>query len=532
MKTSAIQEQQYRLRWWTLVFIAVSVVLIVTDASSVNIALPTLQRELNATVSELQWIISVYIMVFGALMLIAGTLSDRLGRARMLRAGIILFSGASLAAAFASSGGQLILWRSIQGVGAAMILPATLAIITNIFPREERGKAIGVWAGINGFGIALGPIIAGLLIERFGWPWVFLYNLPIAAVALAGGWFLIPDSRDPHPRRLDLPGTILSITALSALVFGLIRGGNLGWTDPAVIGSLVGSIVLIVMLVLWEHHTTHPMLDIGFFRSPRFSVGVGAVSITGLSMVGITFALTLYLQFVQGYTPLETGIRFVPLALGLFVGGGSSDRLVTRLGTTRVIALGFLITTILGALAAFWQVETAYWQLGLFFFGIGFSLGYIAAPATDAVMGALPEAQAGVGSAVNTVMRLVAGAIGVATLGSALSTIYSASFEKAAATITGLPAEITKAASDSVGAAVTIAEKLPAGVGDTLAQVAKESFMDGWQVMAFVVCGIGVLGVIFTLKFMPPRHEPLPGDNPSPENVPSSSVHTRGIRTH
>lgn len=530
MNTTALRERQYRLRWWTLLFIAASVVLIVTDASSVNIALPTLQRELNCTVSELQWIISAYIMVFGALMLLAGSLGDRLGRARMLRSGIVIFAGASLAAAFANNGGQLILWRSIQGVGAAMILPVTLAIITNIFPREERGKAIGVWAGINGFGIALGPIIAGLLIERFGWPWVFLYNLPIAAVALVGGWFLIPDSRDPDPKVLDFPGTILSITALAALVFGLVRGGDLGWADPAVIGTLTGSIVLIAVLVFWEHRTSHPMLDLEFFHYRRFSVGVGAVSITGLGMVGITFATTLYLQFVQGYTPLETGIRFIPLALGLLIGGGSSDRIVARYGTTRVIAVGFLILTILAVFAIFWQVDTAYWQFGLFFFGIGFSLGYIAAPATDAVMGALPEAQAGVGSAVNTVMRMVAGAIGVAALGSTLNTIYSSSFEKAAAAIDGLPGEIVKAASDSIGAAVTIAEKLPAGVGDTIAQVARESFMDGWQVMASVVCGIGVLGIIFTLKFMPPRHEPLRGDGPSQEDEKSGSVPV-GIRT-
>lgn len=519
MNTSAITKRQYQLRWWTLVFIATSVVLIVTDASSVTIALPTFQRELNCTVSELQWIISIYIMVFGALMLVAGTLGDRLGRARILRLGVIVFSGASLAAAFAGSGSQLILWRGIQGIGAAMILPATLAIITNVFPREERGKAIGVWAGINGFGIALGPIIAGLLVERFGWPWVFLYNLPIAAVALIGGWFLIPDSRDPYPKRLDLPGTILSITALATLVFGLVRGGDLGWTDPAVISCLAVSIVLIIGLVLWERHTNHPILDIGFFRHRRFSVGIGAVSITGVGMVGITFALTLYLQFVQGYTPLETGIRFIPLALGLFVGGGSSDKTVARFGTTRVIALGFLLMIILGALASLWQVETAYWQLGLFFFGIGFSLGYIAAPATDAVMGALPEAQAGVGSAVNTVMRMIAGAIGVAALGSALNTIYSSSFDKAIATVNGLPSEIAKAASDSVGAAVTIAEKLPAGVGDTIAQIAKESFMDGWQVIAFVVCGVGVLGCILTLKYMPPWHESQLEDEPVSQDV-------------
>jgi len=519
MKPLISEERQYRMRWWTLVFISFSVVLIVTDASSVNIALPTLQRELNATVSQLQWFISAYIMVFGSLMLIAGALGDRLGRARTLRLGIMIFSAASLGAAFVRSGGQLILCRTVQGIGAAIILPATLAIVTNVFPREERGRAIGVWAGINGFGIALGPIIAGLLIERFGWPWVFLYNLPIAVVAMIGAILLVPDSRDPNPTRLDLPGTALSIGALATLCFGLIRGGDLGWKDPAVIGSLAASAVLIPALVLWERHTTHPMLDITMFRSRRFSAGAGAVGITGLSMVGITFATTLYLQFVQHYTPLQTGIRFVPLALGLFIGGGTSDRLVARLGSTRVIALGFLLTTALGVFASFWEAATPYWQLGLFFFGIGFSLGYIAAPATDAVMGSLPKTQAGVGSAVNTVVRMVAGAVGVAVLGSALGSIYSSSFQKAAAELPALPAEIMAAAGDSVGAAVTAAEQLPGDTGAALARIARESFMDGWQVIAFVVCGIGVAGLFLTLKFMPARHERLAEDNGEPQDV-------------
>ena len=509
MNTLVANDRTYRRRWWTLVTIAISVLIVVLDSTIVNIALPTLQRELNTTLSELQWIINAYIMSFAALMLTMGALGDRIGRAKMLQAGIVLFAGASLAAAFASSGGQLILWRAIMGIGGAMILPATLAIITNVFPREERGRAIGVWAGLNGIGIALGPIIGGLIIESFQWNWIFLINMPVAAVALIAGWFLIPDSRDPNPKRLDLSGTILSATALSSLVFGLIQGGNWGWTDQAVIASLAASVVLVTLFILWERHTKHPILEIGFFRNPRFSAGVGTVSMMALALIGITFALTLYMQFVNGYTALETGVRFVPLALGIFIGAGSADKIVSRLGTTRVIVTGFIGTAIIGALASFWRVDTAYWQLGSMFFGLGFFLGYIAAPATEAVMGALPEARAGIGSAMNTVSRLVAGSIGVAALGAALSTLYSSSFEKAAAAIDGLSPEIAEAASDSVGVAVTIAEKLPPGIGDALALAAKESFMDGWQVMAFVTCSISVIGAIFVLKFMPPRHEPL-----------------------
>ena len=509
MNSSVTTVREYRMRWWTLVVIAISVVIVVLDSTIVNIALPTLQSEMNTTLSELQWIINAYIMVFAALMLTTGALGDRWGRARMLQAGIVVFAGASLAAAFASSGGQLIFWRAIMGIGGAMILPATLAIVTNVFPREERGKAIGIWAGLNGFGIALGPIIGGLIIESFKWNWIFLINLPVAVVALIAGWFLVPNSRDPHPKRLDIPGTIISAAAFASIVFGLIQGGKEGWTDPTVIGTLVGAIVLVGSFILWERHTDHPVLEIEFFKNRRFSAGVIAVCMMALAMIGITFGLTLYMQFVQGYTALETGIRFVPLALGIFMGAASADRVVARLGTTWVIIIGFIGVAIAGALAAFWQIDTAYWQLGLILFSMGFFLGYIAAPATDAVMGSLSEARAGIGSAMNTVGRLVAGSIGIAIIGSTLSTIYSSSFERAAAALDGLPAEIIDAASDSVGVAVAVAQQLPTSLGDALIQAAKESFMDGWQVMAFVTCGVSVLGAIIVSKFMPPRHEPI-----------------------
>jgi EmrB/QacA subfamily drug resistance transporter len=503
------ESREYRMRWATLVVIAISVLIVVLDSTIVNIALPTLQRELGTTIAELQWIITAYIMVFGALMLTTGSLADRFGRARLLQLGIVVFAGGSAAAAFAGSAWQLIMWRVVMGVGGAMILPATLAIITNVFPRAERGKAIGVWAGLNGIGIALGPIIGGLIIDSLKWNWIFLINLPIAAVALILGWFLVPNSRDPNPKRLDIPGTLLSIAALGSLVYGLIQGGDVGWGEPTVIATLCGAAVLIFLFILWERHSDHPMLEIEFFKNRRFSAGVGAVCLMALAMIGLTFGLTLYMQFVQGYTALETGLRFVPLALGMLIGASTADRVVARLGTTWVIVIGFIGTAIAGALASFWQVETAYWQLGVIFFWIAFFLGYIAAPATDAVMGALSEAKAGIGSAMNTVSRMVAGAIGVAVIGSVLSTVYSSSFTKAVAAIPNLPAEIVEAASDSVGAALTIAAQLPTyPLNALLAQAAKESFMDGWQVMAFVTCSLSIVGAIVILKFMPPRHGP------------------------
>jgi EmrB/QacA subfamily drug resistance transporter len=428
-----------------------------------------------------------------------------------LQLGILLFAGASLAASFADTGSQLIIWRAIMGIGGAMILPATLAILTNVFPKEEQGKAIGVWAGLNGIGIALGPIVGGLIVDNIGWHWIFLVNLPVAAVALSAGWFLVPESRDSHPKPVDVPGTVLSVLGLSALIFGLIQGSRWGWGDPAIIGSLAGSVVLLAAFIFWESRQSNPMLELGFFRNARFSAGVGAVSLMALAMVGITFGLTLYMQFVRDYTALETGIRLVPFALGIFIGASSADRMVQKLGTTSVVFAGFLGTAAIGALASFWQIDTAYWQVGLVLFGLGFFLGYIAAPATDAAMGALPVERAGVGSAMNTMSRTVSGSLGVAVLGSALGTIYTSSFEEAASAIPGLSAEVLEAAGDSVGAAVTIAAKMPAGAGDALALAAKNSFMDGWQVMAFVTCGISIIGAFVVLRFMPSRRRPESG---------------------
>jgi EmrB/QacA subfamily drug resistance transporter len=507
MENTVQISKNYRMRWWTLLVIAISVLVVVLDSTIVNIALPTLQRELGSSFSDLQWMINVYIMIFAALMLTTGALGDRIGRKKMLQAGIIFFGVSSLFASMADTSGGLILWRAIMGVGGAMMLPATLAILTNVFPREERGKAIGVWAGLNGIGIALGPIIGGVIIDNLNWNWIFLVNIPITIIALIAGWFLIPESRDPNPKKLDIPGTILSSAALALLIFGLIKGSDWGWTSIGILASLAGAVVSGLLFILWERKTENPMLELGFFKNARFSAGVFSVSMMALAMIGITFGLTLYMQFVNGYTALETGLRFVPLALGVFIGAGSSDKIVEKLGTTKIITVGYLGSAIVLLLASFWEVNTAYWQLGTLFFFFGFFLGYIAAPATTAVMGALPEARAGIGSAMNTVSRMVAGSIGVAALGSTLNSLYTTNFKDAITNVVGLPAEIVEASSESIGAAVTIAEGLPPDVGEALAEVAKGSFMDAWQIMAFISLSICVIGALIVVKVMPPRHE-------------------------
>lgn len=507
MSTNNIPTTVYKRRWWTLVTIAISVLVVGLDSLIVNIALPSLQRDLGATISDLQWIVSIYTMIFAGLMLTTGALGDRLGRNRILQAGILIFAGASLGASFANSAAVLIIWRAVMGIGGSMILPATLAIVTNTFPKEERGKAIGIWAGINGVSIALGPIIGGLVIENLNWHWIFYINLPVAVVALTLGWFFVPNSRDPKPKPLDIPGTLLSTAGLAALVFGLIKSNDWGWRDPAVIGTLCGSAVLITLFILWERHTLQPMLDMSLFRNRRFAAGVFSIVIMGLALFSLSFCNTLFMQFVKGYSPLQTGLRYIPLAFGVLIGAGSSDRIVRRIGTSRVMFIGFLGTAALSVIFSFWKPGVPYWQIGLVYGGLGFFLGYITAPAATAIMEALPEARAGVGSAVNSVFRMVSGSVAVAVFGTILTNIYSSSFSKAVSAVPNLPAEVIKPAGNSVGAAVTIADKLPEQIGQVLSTIAKNSFMDGWQVMALVTCGMCVIGGIFVLSYMPAQRE-------------------------
>ncbi len=511
------QSRTYKRRWWTLAVLSLSILIVVIDNTILNVALPTLQRELGATGAELQWIVDAYILAFAALLLTMGALGDRLGRAHLLKAGMLVFGAASLGAALAGSAEHLIAARVVMGIGAAMIMPATLAIITNVFPREERGKAIGMWGAMNGAGVALGPILGGVLIEHFDWSAIFLINIPIAVIAIVAGYFLVPNSSDPNPRRLDIVGTVVSTATLSVLVFGLIKGGDWGWGNPTVVGLLVGAVALGALFVLWERRTTSPMLPIPLFNNQRFSAGVASISSMGFIQFGIAFGFTLYMQFVQGYSALDTGIRFLPIALGVALGSGTSHRRVARFGTKWVVGVGFVGVALLAIVASFWQADTPYWQLGLVLFAFAFFMGNVIAPAVDSVLGAVPEARAGVGSAMNSVSVQVGGAIGIAALGSAISSVYASRIEPALAAIPNLPAEVVEAARDSVGAAMTIASKLPDALARPLAEAASNGFMDGWQVMGFVICGVALVGAALVFAFLPPRHLPVVETSDVPE---------------
>ena len=449
--------------------------------------------------------VDAYILVFAGLLLTMGSLGDRFGRGRALQVGLVVFGLSSLFAAYAESSAQLIAARALMGIGGALIMPSTLSILTNVFPREERGRAIGIWAGVAGMGIGLGPLAGGALLEHFWWGSVFFINIPIVGLALGAGLLLVPDSRDPHPAPLDIPGAILSISAVTTLVYSIIEAPARGWNDGLVIAGFAGGAVLAAGFVYWESRTDHPMLDLAFFKNPRFSTGAGAIAVGFFAMFGMVFGLTQYLQFVQGYTPLEAGLRMMPVALGIMIGASISDRLVGRLGTNRVVATGLVLVAVVFSTIILWQPDTDYWVVGATLFVLAFSLSNVMAPSTDAVMGAVPEANAGVASAMNDVTRQVGGAFGVAVIGSVVNTVYSGRMDEAVA---GLPPEAAKAASDSVGAASRAASTLPAEAAAALADAANMAFTDALGIAVLVSAGAALAGSVLIARFMPARHLP------------------------
>jgi MFS transporter, DHA2 family, multidrug resistance protein len=487
-------------RWKTLAVLSLSLVIIGLDNTILNVALPTLQEEFSASGSTLQWMVDAYLLVFAGLLLVFGTLGDRLGRKLALQSGIAIFGIASLGALVADSAGQVIAIRSLMGVGAALIMPATLSIIANVFPPEERGKAIGIWAALAAVGIGLGPLAGGLLIEWFDWSAVFLVNVPVALIAVLLGIRLVPESRDPRPGAFDLPGAALSTAGFSVLVYAIIEAPETGWGSTTILALLAGAVALLAAFIWWERRTPHPMLDLGFFRSARFTIGTVAVSIAFFALLGGIFALTQYLQFAHGYSAIEAGAIMSPMALGLVMGAGSSNKAVERLGTGPVVAAGMTGVGLLLASTALWDPATSAVLLLAWFFLLALSMGWTMAPATDAVVGAVPAARSGVASAMNTVARMVSGALGVAVIGSLVNSVYQSDLDSS----TGhLPPAAREAAGESIGAAGAVAGHLPPDAGASLVASAADAFTGAMGVGLVVAGALSVAGAVLVARVLP-----------------------------
>ena len=503
------EQKKYARRYLTLAVLTFSLLLIALGITVLNVAIPTLQRELGASASALQWIINAYILVFAGLLLTMGALGDRFGRRRALQAGLIIFGLASVGAAYAQDSAQLIAARAAQGFGGALIMPSTLSVIVDVFPREERAKAIGIWAAATAFGLPLGMILGGWLVDRFFWGSVFLINVPVAGSALVASRFLVPESRDPRARKIDFTGALISVGAMTALIYTIIEAPGRGWGDPLTIGGFVIAFVLTVGFILYELRAKEPMLDMRFFRNARLTAGAASIGIAFMVMMGMMFILTLYLQFARGYSGLETGLRFTPLALGFMVGAPTSAVLVAKLGAKWVMGAGLLI--IAGAIGglALVDVGTAYWLIGIGMFIFSIGMANTMAPATDAVMAALPEEQAGVGSALNDTVRQLGGALGIAVFGSIFNSIYSARIVDA---VVNLSADAAAAAKNSIGGALQVAADGPAG--DALRTAASSAFVDGLGVVYIITAGVALLGAAVVFRFMPAR-DVVVGEKPA-----------------
>jgi EmrB/QacA subfamily drug resistance transporter len=495
-----VTDAVYDKRWWTLGVLCFSLLVIGLDNTILNVALPTLVKDLHATASQLQWMVDAYVLVFAGLLLTSGSLGDRYGRKLALNAGMWLFAAGSIASAFSGSAGMLILARGTMGIGGALIMPSTLSILTNVFPPRERGQAIGIWAAVSGLGIILGPVIGGYLLDHFWWGSVFLINVPIIAIALVSGWFLIPESKDPEARRLDPVGALLSIAGLSALLYAIIEAPGKGWTSGTTLNFFALAAVLIAIFMWWEIRNDEPMLDLRFFENPRFSAASMSITLVFFAMFGSIFLLTQHLQFVLGYTPLQAGVRLMPVAT-LIVAAALSSRLVDRFGTKVVVVTGLVIVSIALFVLTTLSITSGYLPVALSIATLGMGMGITMAPATDSIMGSLPLGKAGVGSAMNDTTRQVGGALGVAIVGSIMSSSYSSQM---AGVVAGLPAHAAAAARNSVGAATAVAAKAgPAGA--SLLRAAHVAYINAMGDAVMVAAGVALLGAIVSLLFLPAR---------------------------
>ncbi len=495
----------YEKRWIGLLFIGISLIVISLDNTVLNVALPSIARSLGASASDLQWILDGYVLVFAALLLTTGSFGDRIGRKKALQAGLVLFGIGSLGAALSTSTTMLIICRAFLGIAGATIMPATLSLITATFPAKERPQAIALWAAVYGLGVGIGPVIGGWLVERYSWSSVFFVNLPVIVVALIGGAIFLVDSRDEHAPKVDIPGVILSILGLFALVYGIIEAGNLGWTDSSVLLAFVAAAILLTAFALWERYTPNAMLPIRFFRNMSFTGANLALVLITFGLFGAGFFLTQYLQTIHGFTSFEAGVRVLPSAIALTIMGVLSARIAARIGTKYSMALGIAIAAC--GLYFMGNVFKADTPLSTIFFGqilLGFGLGLAISPATNSVMGSLPVSKAGIGSAMNDTTRQLGGALGVAVLG----TIMNAAYLRGIEPLRGeLPAKVFATVASSVqGAHLAAANSgLAPAVSQQIIDTSNAAFLVGMSnalTIGSVMMGLAALFVLAVL----PRH--------------------------
>ena len=545
----AAQGEAYPQRWKALSVLVVSILVVVLDNTVLNVALKTIQDDLGATQDQLIWAINGYSLVFAALLFTWGVLGDRFGRKRILMIGLVLFAAASTLSAFATSPEQLIGFRALMGIGGASVLPVSLAIITVIFPPQERGKAIGVWAAAVGGAVALGPLLGGFLLEHPQWfhwlignDWgsVFLINVPIVIAGLVGIWRLVPESKNPHPGRLDPLGLVLSVVGMLSLVYGIQEGS---WDEPSTYAYMGFGVLVIGAFLIYEARSDHPSLDLSLFKIRSFSAALVGVSLSFAALSGALVFLSFYYQDVRGWSPLQSGALTLSFAVGQVIAAPRSSKLVARFGARRVIPTG-LVLAIIGMFFITQLSSTSpVWYILLFGFTFGSGLGNVFAPATTRMTLATPPARSGSGSAVQNTVRQVAAVLGVATLSSVFSTVYSSKISSSVVDGLlgpGMPVDAREravsAATESIGGAYGVADRLEAAgataAADQLRLAAADAFMPALHTASFIALGLLVLALIVFLVWLPANAEAASwsagGSVAPPSVVPGGRVEADG----
>ncbi len=490
-------KEQGNRRWWVLGALAIGILAVGLDLTILNLALPILATDMHATNGELQWFADAYNLVFAAALLPAGLLGDRLGRKKMLIVGLVIFGVASLFCAYSGSPWQLIAGRALLGLGAALLVPLSMSIIPIMFSEKERPKAIAVWMMANAFGIPLGPVVGGWLLDHYWWGAVFLINIPLVIIALLAVTILLSESKSSEKQGLDFIGILTSSLGLVGVTYGVIEVGERGWGDPITLTSIIGGLLLLILFILWERRARHPLVDPALFRSRSFTWGTVLATIISFAMFGVLFVMPQYFQAVEGVEALSAGLRLLPLVGGLLIGTPISDALQSRFGAKITITIGFIVLGIGLVIGANTGMGSNYGFAAIWISMVGLGIGFSLPAAMDEAMSALSAERSGVGSALLMALRQVGGTMGVAILGTILSTGYRKNLD-----LQGLSGEAVELVRRNVSAGVAVARQINS---TSLIESVRSSFVNGMGVTLLVCAVFIALGILITLGFLKTR---------------------------
>lgn len=498
-----IEPSIYKRRWQILATLCASLLLVMIGNSSLNLALPTLAEQLNLTSVQLTWVVDIYSLVFASLLFTASAVADRYGRKTLMQIGLLIFlAGTIYAGFFAANGLEVIISRGIMGFGAAFVMPTTLSIINNVFPRKQRARAIAIWSGIAGGGVALGSIASGFLIEHYSWESVFVFSAVVGVIGIAFNQWLTPNSHDEHHTPIDWLGGVLSTVGLLGLVYGIIEAPSHGLLHADIIASLTVGIVGLAAFIGWQLKAKHPMLDMKLFSRAAFSVSALSVSLVFFALMGIFFSMSQLFQLIMGYGPFESSLRMLPLMMLMIIASPFVPNIVKKFGTRWTVTAGLVLVSVAFVIMSQWPTIPSYAQIIASMAVMMTGMALTMTPATTMMMSAVPRNRAGMGSAMNDTTRELGGALGVAVLGSVLGTAYS---NKIAGSVTQLPAEAQTIAENSLAGALAIAEKL-GPVGASLVDAAKEAWMNGLSEAMLIAAGIVIVAAIVSAIWLPHEH--------------------------